>query len=251
MAPSCWANSISTNSRWARRKRRAPTGRSCRRGAATVRMRSLFRAALPAARPRRSLRGFVSVRRRRDTGGSIRQPAAFTGTVGIKPTYGRCSRWGIVAFASSLDQAGPIARNVRDAAIFLRSMAGADPKLDVGGSFPVPDYEAAIGGSIKGKRIGIPKEYRLDGMSDEIEGLWQSGIAWLREAGAEHRRHFAAAHQTRAAGLLYRRRPPRPRRTSRAMTACATACVRRAKTSSRCTRIPAPEGSAARCAAAS
>ncbi|GAC1333370.1 MAG: Asp-tRNA(Asn)/Glu-tRNA(Gln) amidotransferase subunit GatA [Beijerinckiaceae bacterium] len=120
-----------------------------------------------------------------DTGGSIRQPAAFTGTVGIKPTYGRCSRWGIVAFASSLDQAGPIARTVRDAAIMLRSMAGHDPKDSTSVNRAVPDYEAAVGRSIKGKKIGIPKEYRLDGMSSEIETLWQSGIAWLREAGAD------------------------------------------------------------------
>jgi aspartyl-tRNA(Asn)/glutamyl-tRNA(Gln) amidotransferase subunit A len=120
-----------------------------------------------------------------DTGGSIRQPAAFTGTVGIKPTYGRCSRWGIVAFASSLDQAGPITRTVRDAAILLRSMAGPDPKDSTSVDRPVPDYELAIGRSIKGKNIGIPKEYRLEGMSGEIEALWQSGIAWLRDAGAE------------------------------------------------------------------
>ena len=119
-----------------------------------------------------------------DTGGSIRQPAAFTGTVGIKPTYGRCSRWGIVAFASSLDQAGPITRTVRDAAILLRSMAGHDPKDTTSVDHPVPDYEAAIGGSLKGKVIGIPKEYRLDGLSAEIEALWQQGIAWLKEAGA-------------------------------------------------------------------
>jgi aspartyl-tRNA(Asn)/glutamyl-tRNA(Gln) amidotransferase subunit A len=120
-----------------------------------------------------------------DTGGSIRQPAAFTGTVGIKPTYGRCSRWGIVAFASSLDQAGPIARNVRDAAILLRSMAGPDPKDSTCVDRPVPDYEAAVGRSVKGKKIGIPREYRLEGMPDEIEALWQSGVAWLRDAGAD------------------------------------------------------------------
>ncbi|WP_036259605.1 Asp-tRNA(Asn)/Glu-tRNA(Gln) amidotransferase subunit GatA [Methylocapsa aurea] len=119
-----------------------------------------------------------------DTGGSIRQPAAFTGTVGIKPTYGRCSRWGIVAFASSLDQAGPIARTVRDAAILLRSMAGHDPKDTTSVNVPVPDYEAAVGRSIKGMKIGIPKEYRLDGMSPEIEKLWDQGIAWMKEAGA-------------------------------------------------------------------
>jgi aspartyl-tRNA(Asn)/glutamyl-tRNA(Gln) amidotransferase subunit A len=119
-----------------------------------------------------------------DTGGSIRQPAAFTGTVGIKPTYGRCSRYGMVAFASSLDQAGPIARTVRDAAIMLRSMAGPDVKDSTCVDQPVPDYEAAIGRSLKGLTIGIPREYRLDGMSSEIETLWTRGAQWLREAGA-------------------------------------------------------------------
>ncbi len=120
-----------------------------------------------------------------DTGGSIRQPAAFTGTVGIKPTYGRCSRWGIVAFASSLDQAGPIARDVRDAAIMLKSMASVDPKDTTSVDLPVPDYEKAIGKSIKGLRVGIPKEYRADGMSAEIEALWDKGAQWLKEQGAE------------------------------------------------------------------
>ena len=120
-----------------------------------------------------------------DTGGSIRQPAAFTGTVGIKPTYGRCSRWGVVAFASSLDQAGPIARNVRDAAILLRAMAGFDPKDSTSVDVAVPDYEKALGTSIKGKTVGIPKEYRIDGLAPEIDALWQRGIAWLRDAGAE------------------------------------------------------------------
>ena len=120
-----------------------------------------------------------------DTGGSIRQPAAFTGTVGIKPTYGRCSRWGVVAFASSLDQAGPIARDVRDAAIMLKSMASVDPKDTTSVDLPVPDYEKAIGKSIKGLRIGIPKEYRADGMSQEIEALWNKGANWLKEQGAE------------------------------------------------------------------
>jgi len=119
-----------------------------------------------------------------DTGGSIRQPAAFTGTAGIKPTYGRCSRWGIVAFASSLDQAGPIARTVRDAAILLRSMAGHDPKDTTSADLPVPDFEAAVGRGVKGMKIGIPKEYRRDGMAGEIEALWTQGIAWLKEAGA-------------------------------------------------------------------
>jgi aspartyl-tRNA(Asn)/glutamyl-tRNA(Gln) amidotransferase subunit A len=120
-----------------------------------------------------------------DTGGSIRQPAAFTGTVGIKPTYGRCSRWGIVAFASSLDQAGPIARDVRDAAIMLKSMASVDPKDTTSVDRPVPDYEAALGRSIKGMKVGIPREYRVDGMPEEIEALWQQGIAWMKDAGAE------------------------------------------------------------------
>ena len=122
-----------------------------------------------------------------DTGGSIRQPAAFTGTVGIKPTYGRCSRWGIVAFASSLDQAGPIGKTVRDCAILLRSMAGHDPKDTTSADVAVPDYEAAIGRSVKGMTIGIPREYRVDGMPGEIEELWQKGIGWLEEAGAEIR----------------------------------------------------------------
>jgi len=120
-----------------------------------------------------------------DTGGSIRQPAALTGTVGIKPTYGRCSRWGIVAFASSLDQAGPFARSVRDAAILLRAMAGHDPKDSTSAEREVPDFEAAVGKSVKGRRIGIPKEYRVPGMPAEIEKLWEQGAAWLKAAGAE------------------------------------------------------------------
>ena len=120
-----------------------------------------------------------------DTGGSIRQPAAFTGTVGIKPTYGRCSRWGVVAFASSLDQAGPIARDVRDAAIMLKSMASVDEKDTTSVDIPVPDYEAALGKSVKGMKIGIPREYRVDGMPDEIDALWQKGAEWFRDAGAE------------------------------------------------------------------
>jgi aspartyl-tRNA(Asn)/glutamyl-tRNA(Gln) amidotransferase subunit A len=120
-----------------------------------------------------------------DTGGSIRQPAAFTGTVGIKPTYGRCSRWGVVAFASSLDQAGPIARDVRDAAILLKSMASVDAKDTTSADVPVPDYEKAVGESIRGKKIGIPREYRVDGMPVEIEKLWEQGKAWLKAAGAE------------------------------------------------------------------
>ena len=136
-----------------------------------------------------------------DTGGSIRQPAAFTGIVGIKPTYGRCSRWGIVAFASSLDQAGPFARTVRDAAILLTSMAGFDPKDATSVERPVPDYEAAIGKPIKGMKIGIPKEYRVDGMAAEIDKLWEQGAQWLKAAGAElvevslpHTRYALAAY---------------------------------------------------------
>jgi aspartyl-tRNA(Asn)/glutamyl-tRNA(Gln) amidotransferase subunit A len=120
-----------------------------------------------------------------DTGGSIRQPAAFTGTVGIKPTYGRCSRFGIVAFASSLDQAGPIARTVRDAAILLRSMAGHDPKDTTSVDLAVPDFEASMGGGVKGMTIGIPKEYRRDGMPAEIENLWAQGAEWMKAAGAK------------------------------------------------------------------
>ncbi|KAF0182689.1 MAG: aspartyl-tRNA(Asn)/glutamyl-tRNA (Gln) amidotransferase subunit A [Hyphomonadaceae bacterium] len=120
-----------------------------------------------------------------DTGGSIRQPAAFTGTVGIKPTYGRCSRYGIVAFASSLDQAGPIARNVKDSAIMLQSMMGHDAKDSTSLNVAVPDLVAAMAKGVKGMKIGIPKEYRVDGMPEEIENLWQQGIAWLKDAGAE------------------------------------------------------------------
>jgi aspartyl-tRNA(Asn)/glutamyl-tRNA(Gln) amidotransferase subunit A len=120
-----------------------------------------------------------------DTGGSIRQPAAFTGITGIKPTYGRVSRWGIVAFASSLDQAGPMTKSVRDAAIFLSAMAGHDPKDSTSANLPVPNFEAALTGDIRGKKIGIPREYRMDGMPAEIEALWQSGIAMMKDAGAE------------------------------------------------------------------
>ena len=120
-----------------------------------------------------------------DTGGSIRQPCAFTGTVGIKPTYGRCSRWGIVAFASSLDQAGPMTKTVRDAAIMLEAMAGYDPKDSTSADLAVPDFEAMLTGDIKGKKIGIPKEYRLDGTPDEIVKLWDDGTAMLKDAGAE------------------------------------------------------------------
>jgi len=120
-----------------------------------------------------------------DTGGSIRQPAAFTGITGIKPTYGRVSRWGIVAFASSLDQAGPMTKDVRDAAIMLEAICGHDPKDSTSADLPVPNFEAALTGDIKGKTIGIPKEYRMDGMPAEIEKLWSDGTAMLKDAGAE------------------------------------------------------------------
>ena len=119
-----------------------------------------------------------------DTGGSIRQPAAFCGIAGIKPTYGRCSRWGVVAFASSLDQAGPMARDVRDCAILLQSMSGFDAKDATSLDIAVPDFEAALTGDLKGKRIGVPREYRLDGLDPEIDALWEQGLAWLRDAGA-------------------------------------------------------------------
>lgn len=122
-----------------------------------------------------------------DTGGSIRQPAAFTGITGIKPTYGRCSRWGIVAFASSLDQAGPMTKDVRDAAIMLEAMCSHDPKDSTSVDIPVPDFEAMLTGDVKGKVIGIPREYHMEGMPEEIEKLWSDGTAMLRDAGAEIR----------------------------------------------------------------
>jgi aspartyl-tRNA(Asn)/glutamyl-tRNA(Gln) amidotransferase subunit A len=120
-----------------------------------------------------------------DTGGSIRQPAAFVGISGIKPTYGRCSRWGIVAFASSLDQAGPMARTVRDCAIMLEAMSGFDPKDSTSLDLPVPQWESGLSSDLKGKRVGIPVEYRIDGVPAEIDALWEQGVQWLRDAGAE------------------------------------------------------------------
>jgi aspartyl-tRNA(Asn)/glutamyl-tRNA(Gln) amidotransferase subunit A len=120
-----------------------------------------------------------------DTGGSIRQPAAFTGICGIKPTYGRCSRWGIVAFASSLDQAGPMARTVRDCAVLLETMAGFDAKDSTSLDLPVPQWEANLSSDLKGKRVGIPAEYRIDGVPADIDALWDKGVEWLRDAGAE------------------------------------------------------------------
>jgi len=123
-----------------------------------------------------------------DTGGSIRQPAAFTGTVGVKPTYGRCSRYGVVAFASSLDQAGPIAKTVEDAAILLRSMAGHDPKDSTSLDVETPDFASFVGRSVKGLRVGVPDEYRLDAMPAEIAALWDQGVDWLKRAGCEIKR---------------------------------------------------------------
>ncbi len=120
-----------------------------------------------------------------DTGGSIRQPASFTGIVGMKPTYGRCSRWGIVAFASSLDQAGPLTRTVEDAASMLGAMAGHDSKDSTSAPMDLPDFTAALGGGVKGLKVGIPKEYTLDGMPGEIEALWKQGMDWLKDQGAE------------------------------------------------------------------
>jgi aspartyl-tRNA(Asn)/glutamyl-tRNA(Gln) amidotransferase subunit A len=120
-----------------------------------------------------------------DTGGSIRQPAAFTGICGIKPTYGRCSRWGIIAFASSLDQAGPMARTVRDCAILLQAMAGFDPKDSTSLDVAVPDWEGGLSSNLKGKRVGIPREYRIDGVPQEINALWDLGLEWLKDAGAQ------------------------------------------------------------------
>ncbi len=119
-----------------------------------------------------------------DTGGSIRQPAAFAGIVGVKPTYGRCSRWGVVAFASSLDQPGPMTRTVRDSAIMLQAMCGHDPKDSTSSKLAVPDFEKALSRGVKGLKIGIPKEYRPDGLNAEVAALWDQGIAWLKDAGA-------------------------------------------------------------------
>ena len=140
-----------------------------------------------------------------DTGGSIRQPAAFTGICGIKPTYGRCSRWGIVAFASSLDQAGPMAKTVRDCAILLEAMAGFDPKDATSLDVPVPQWEAGLNGDLKGKSVGIPKEYRIDGVPAEIDALWDKGVEWLQRRGRRAGQDQPAAHQICAADLLHHR----------------------------------------------
>ena len=187
-----------------------------------------------------------------DTGGSIRQPAAFTGTVGLKPTYGRVSRWGVIAYASSLDQAGPMTRTVRDAAIMLGAMASADPQDSTCADLPVPDFEAALTGDIRGKRIGIPREYRVDGMPDAIDALWRQGAEMLRDAGAEIV-DISLPHTKTPCPPITSSRPPRPRRTWPAMTACSMATAppwARATASPRCTRRPAPRASAQRSSAA-
>ncbi len=169
-----------------------------------------------------------------DTGGSIRQPAAFTGTVGIKPTYGRVSRWGTVAYASSLDQAGPIARDVRDAAILLKSMASLDLKDTTSVDLPVPDYEAAIGKSLKGLKIGIPNEYRIDGMPEEIEALWQKGVQYLKDAALKSSMFRCRTPNMRLLPItLWHLRKLRP--TSHVMMACVMVCAYRARILPICT----------------
>ncbi len=187
-----------------------------------------------------------------DTGGSIRQPASLTATVGVKPTYGRCSRWGIVAFASSLDQAGPIARDVRDAAIMLRSMAGHDPKDSTSVDRPVPDYEKALGASVKGLRIGVPKEYRARRHAGgNRKALGARDRMAARTPAARSSTSRCRSPNTRSRSITSsRRRKPLP--TSRAMTASATAIApRNTPTCSRCTRTPEPKVSARKCSAGS
>lgn len=186
-----------------------------------------------------------------DTGGSIRQPAAFTGIVGIKPTYGRVSRWGIVAFASSLDQAGPMTKSVRDAAILLGAMAGHDPKDSTSADIPVPDFEAALTGDIRGRKIGIPREYRMEACPPRSR---RSGLGAARCWPMRAPRSSTSRCPTRNMRSLpiTSSRRPRPRRTSPATTGCATATARgsgRATASSTCTRRPAPKASARRSSA--
>ncbi len=184
-----------------------------------------------------------------DTGGSIRQPAALTGTVGIKPTYGRCSRWGIVAFASSLDQAGPITKTVRDAAMMLGAMASHDPKDSTSVDAPVPNYEADLAKGIKGLRVGVPKEYRVPGMSKEIEALWDQASPGSRPRARPSTKSACRIRSTRCP-LITSWHPPRRPRTSRATTACATASASPAATSSTPMRKPAPRASVRKSAAA-
>ena len=177
-----------------------------------------------------------------DTGGSIRQPAAFTGISGIKPTYGRCSRWGIVAFASSLDQAGPMARDVRDCAIMLEAMAGFDPKDSTSLDMAVPNWEASLNADMKGKKVGIPKEYRVDGLDADVAKSWDDGIAWPRSS-----RSACRTPSMRCPRITSSPRP-KPRPTSPVMTACGMACAicRTARTCKRCMPRPAPPASGPR-----
>ena len=198
------------------------------RGGARAAMSASRRAARRAARRRQSRRTSPPASTGTDTGGSIRQPAAFVGICGIKPTYGRCSRWGIVSFASSLDQAGPMARTVRDCAILLEAMAGFDPKDSTSLDLPVPQWEADLSSDLSGKRVGIPKEYRIDGVPAEINALVGPGHRMAERRGRNARRDQPAAHQICAADLLHhrasrgvvqprplRRRPLRPARGGR------------------------------------
>ncbi len=187
-----------------------------------------------------------------DTGGSIRQPAAFTGISGIKPTYGRCSRWGIIAFASSLDQAGPMARTVRDCAIMLESMAGFDPKDSTSLARPVPAWEGGLSSDLKGKKVGIPKEYRVDGLDADVARVWDDGIAWLKMPARRSSRSRCHTANMRCRPITSSLRP-KPRPISRAMTACAMVCVifRTAPTCRTCMPRRAPRASARRSSAAS
>ena len=185
-----------------------------------------------------------------DTGGSIRQPASFTGIVGLKPTYGRVSRWGIVAFASSLDQAGPMTRTVEDAALMLQAMAGHDAKDSTSAELPVPDFRAAAQGSVKGLRIGIPKEYRMDGMPGEIENLWAAGIDWLRRAGAEPV-EISLPHTKYALPAYYVIAPAEASSNLARYDGVRLDCVFPARASKTCTSRRAATASARRCVGAS
>ena len=204
-APSCWASSTAMSSPWARRTRRAASGRWSipwrRKGSNVALVPGGSSGGSSSAVAADLCLGATAT----DTGGSIRQPAAITGTVGIKPTYGRCSRWGIVAFASSLDQAGPIAKTVRDAAIMLRAHGErGSRRIRPPSKCPCPTTRRRSARASRACRVGVPKEYRIDGMPKEIEELWQQGIDWLKAAGATIQDISPAAHQIRAAGLLHR-----------------------------------------------
>ena len=205
-APGCWASSISTSSPWARRTRPAISATSSRPGGATMAAMRRWRPAVRRAdHRRRSPRGLCPAATGTDTGGSIRQPAAFTGICGIKPTYGRCSRWGIVAFASSLDQAGPMARDVRDCAIMLEAMAGFDPKDSTCLDLPVPEWEAGLNGDLKGKKVGIPARIPPRRHRRRHRRHVGQGHRLAEGCRRRNRRYQPAAHQICAAGLLHHR----------------------------------------------